>query len=194
MNNAQKIALLLVVVGFAFTGNEFYTFYNEEVPQMEQEVMALQGQVDAQQRELKRLRAFAQNIESVKRELRELNIQLQTALEHMPPTFDLAKLLRRINQIARNSGVRLVNFLPDAQEVRAPGTFYATTTIRFQLQGAFTEALVFFDQLTRLKRIINLREVQMAPQERNGARAVSSVRGDVPLTTSVTIVTYRFAE
>ena len=53
-------------------------------------------QIKKRRGELTKLQNFVQNIEVVKSDLRELNLQLETALEHMPHTFDVPGLLDRI--------------------------------------------------------------------------------------------------
>ncbi len=186
---------MVVAMGFAYTAYEFYGFYSEEVPNLVQQRTALEGEFAQKQSEYQRLRSFVQNIESIKGELRELSQQLKTALEYMPPEFKLAELLRRLTALAQNSGVELVQFLPEAGETRPEGSFYATTNIGFEVHGAFAQCLLFLDQVSRLKRIINVSGIAIEPV---AIIAGTEVRQDRSAATKVnakgTLVTYRFAE
>lgn len=193
MDPKVRLAGVLIFLGFAYTAYEFFDFYTVEVPALVQERKVSEGEFDAKQAEYQRLRTFVQNIESIKGELRELSLQLKTALDYMPPDFKLAELLRRLTALAQNSGVELVQFNPDAEEKRAEGAFYATTSIVFEVNGAFAQCLLFLDQVSRLKRIINVAGINIEPSvtaveirtDRNGASRVHATG---------MLVTYRFAE
>jgi type IV pilus assembly protein PilO len=193
MDSKFKLAGMLVLFGFAYAGYEFYGFTTEEVAALVRQRQGLESEFSAKQADYQRLRAFVQNIESIKGELRELSLQLKSALEYMPPDFKLSELLRRLTSLAQNSGVELVQFNPDAAEQKVEGAFYATTNIAFEIRGAFTQCLLFFDQISRLKRIINIASVNMDlgaanPEERNEKNSATKI------TTSGTLVTFRFAE
>ncbi len=193
MDPKVRLAGVLIFLGFAYTGYEFFDFYTVEVPALVQDRIVLESEFSGKQGEYQRLRTFVQNIESIKGELRELSLQLKTALDYMPPDFRLAELLRRLTALAQNSGVELVQFNPDTEEKRAEGAFYATTNIVFEVNGAFAQCLLFLDQVSRLKRIINVAGISIEPSQtaveirtdRNGASRVHA---------SGTLVTYRFAE
>jgi Tfp pilus assembly protein PilO len=195
MDPKLKLAGLIVFLGFAYAGYEFFCFYTEEVPQLVQQRQALEDDFNAKQTKYQSLRAFVQNIESIKGELRELSLQLKTALEYMPPDFKLSELLRRLTGLAQNSGVELVQFTPDAAEERPEGAFYATVKINFEVRGAFTQCLLFFDQISRLKRIINVVSINLDPTvNAAGTEERANRFGSTKIRASGTMVTFRFAE
>lgn len=186
----MQLALLLILGGFGYGGWEYYDFTSTEVPRMEEELRTKGQQLQAKQAEYQRVRQFAQNIESVKREIRELNVQLEASLEHMPKTFNLAGLLRRLTLLAQNSGVEISTFKPAKAEEPVAGAFYSTINIEFDLKGSFTQSLLFFDQVSRLKRILNLQKVRMEAKENKN----QGTNGAIAAETSVLLKTYRFTE
>jgi type IV pilus assembly protein PilO len=177
-------------MGVGWGGWEYYDFQANEVPEMEAQRRALESQITQKQGELKRLQDFARNIEVIKQELRELNLQLEAALEHMPRQFNLSALLRKLTMLAQNSGLDLFTFKPAATEERGD-TFYSTLTIDFELKGSFTQILLFLDQVARLKRIINAEDLRMVVVN-NVANNAS--RGPTQLTVNSKVRTYRFSE
>jgi len=190
LGSKGKLSFLLVALGLAAAGWEVYEFYSEQMPQLETQTQAVEADVATKQRELVRLKEFAQNIENVKRELTQLNVQLESALEHMPRTFNLSGLLRKLTMLAQNSGVELSTFKPKKAEQRQEGAFFNTITIDFDLRGSFTQCLVFLDQVTRLKRIVDIEQVGfVVPTETAASRS-----GATNLVARGTIRTYRFAE
>jgi type IV pilus assembly protein PilO len=189
MNQTMQIALCIVALGIGIFCYETYDFHTNDVPKMEQEVQRLQGLVSDKQRELKKLQEFSQNIDKIKQELHEINLQLESALEHMPRTFNLAELLRKLTMLAQNSGVELVTFRPHRSDEKKDGAFYSTIAIEFELKGTFPQTLVFLDQLSRLKRIVNIEVLRIRPVDSSSSRS-----GALLATTNTTIRTFRFTE
>ena len=187
MRSRLQLAVMLLVGGLGYGGYEYYDFNANEVPAMQQELEAKQSTLGAKQREYQELKEFAKNIESIKRELKELNVQLEASLEHMPRNFNFSGLLRRLTMLAQSSGVDLSTFKPSRGETKVEGQFYSTIDIEFDLTGSFVQSLVFFDQVSRLKRIVNLQTPQRA--EEGGFRAQGMVAE-----TRVQLKTYRFVE
>jgi type IV pilus assembly protein PilO len=186
-----KIAVGIVVFGFLYAIYDIYGFRNEQVPRLDTETNKMQSDISLRQGELKRLQTFAHNIESVKQELKELNLQLESALEYMPRTFNLSSLLRKLTLLAQNSGVELPTFKPRKSDEKKGPSFYSTVAIDVDLKGTFTQTLVFLDQLSRLKRIVNVEKLTMkaVPTDKDHERA-----GNILASTTATIRTYRFVE
>lgn len=191
MKSKLILAFLFLAGGFGYAAYEYYDFTTTEIPQMEAQRSEVERKFASKQQEYNRLKEFAQNIETIKQELRELNLQLETAQEHMPRQFNLSGLLRKLTMLAQNSGVELSSFRPAKQEARGDGTFYSTINIDFEMRGTFTQCLVFFDQVSRLKRIVNIESLKMVVRDTS-----SSTRSNNGLVSETTgqIRTYRFTD
>ena len=181
--------MFIILIGVGYAGKEYYDFQSTDIPQMEAQRLSLETQITQKQSELKRLQEFARNIEQIKLELRELNLQLESALEFMPRQFNLAGLLRKLTLLAQNSGLELFTFRPSPKEERPQGAFYSTLSIDFDLRGTFTQILVFLDQVSRLKRIINPEQLRLSADGNAKNRT-----GAMVLTTLAKVKTFRFAE
>jgi len=194
LKSPYAIAALVVFFGIFYAIYDFNSFYNEEIPRMQAERRNAETELARREAELKRLQNFAQNIETVKQEVRELNLQLESALESMPRSFNLSGLLRKLNLLAQNSGVDLSSFTPKTSEPAAGAkSFYSTIGIEFTMSGSFTQTLVFLDQITRLKRIINIDSLRMSSHE--DADKVGAPKSSMAVvSTNATIETYRFSE
>lgn len=191
MKSNLKAALLILLLGIMYGGYEYYEFQNTEVPQMESERQALEAQVTQLQGELRKLQEFARNIEQIKVELKELNLQLESALEYMPRQFNLSALLRKLTMLAQNSGLELFTFRPAQNEERQGQNFYSTLGINFELKGNFTQILLFLDQISRLKRIVNTETLRMSVRGDPSRRGVASA---TTLSVQALVKTYRFSE
>lgn len=174
MKNKFKKAFFIVILGLFYGGYEYYDFQNTEVPRLEGERQALEMQLTQSQGELRKLQEFARNIEQIKLELKDLNLQLESALDYMPRQFELSALLRKLTMLAQNSGLELFVFRPTQNEDRDPQNHYSTLGINFELKGGFTQILLFFDQISRLKRIVGTDSLRMSLKNGASNRTVSS--------------------
>lgn len=202
--NKTNMIIGVFVLGVAFGAYEFYDFWTTDFPRFRQEEANQEQVVVSLQAELTKLKSFAKNIQNIKQEFRELNLQLEAALEHMPRTFNLASLLRKLTMLAQNSGIEISVFRPrrelaqvspenpnpaaNATEKQS-SLFYESILVEFNLQGPFTQTMVFFDQLARLKRIVNIDSVRMSVKKEEGAKISQTVSN-----TEVLVRTYRFTE
>ncbi len=153
-----QLPAIIVAVGLCYSTYCFFTFATEGVGKLESKLQQRQAALTSKNGELRKLRYFSENIESVKLALRELNLQLESALESMPRTYDLSSLLRKLSVIGFNSGIELSSFRPTGKSEKE-GEFYETSSIAFNLTGTYTQILSFFDQALRLKRIIRIDKV-----------------------------------
>ncbi len=192
MERKSKIPIALAMVVFAAGGSYYYfdEFKTTEEADLIRANQSLQSDIDQKTSELTRLRDFQMNIERVKQELRELNNQLEFALEHMPRTFNLSFLLKRFTELAQNSGVELSSFKPKkGVDSQGHGAFYSTISVDFEVKGTFVHTLQFLDQMARLKRIINVETLRLRAQDSGVVKI-----GGAMAVTSGTIRTYRFSE
>ncbi|MCB0418640.1 MAG: type 4a pilus biogenesis protein PilO [Bdellovibrionaceae bacterium] len=187
MKPKYQISLIIMLVGLGIAGNQFYTFKTTDMVQMRQDERNLEGQISVKKAELRKLQDFAENIEKIKQELAQLNVQLESALEYMPPTFDLSGVLRKMTLLAQNTGVRVKTFRPGG-EGNGEASFYRSVEIRCEIEGTFTQTVSFLDQLARMKRIINIEELDIKTNN------VAAKAGAIEARTVATIKTYRFTQ
>lgn len=205
MENKTNIVITVFVVGILYGAYEFYDFWTVDFPRLRQEEAQQEQTVAKLESESLKLQSFAKNIQAIKQEFRELNLQLEAALEHMPRSFNLASLLRKLTMLAHNSGIEISTFRPkrELSAVKNPNTppkpgekekehtlFYESVLVEFTLVGPFTQTMVFFDQLARLKRIVNIDVIKM-----NAKKAPDNFRvAQITANTDVVVRTYRFTE
>ncbi|MBY0370773.1 type 4a pilus biogenesis protein PilO, partial [bacterium] len=156
----HRLSVFVVLAGIGYAAYGMYGFFSEQVPRLEANLRDKEAQLSGKNSELRRLRSFSENIEGVKLSLRELNLQLESAIESMPRNYDLSGLLRKLSIIGFNSGIELSAFRP-SNEPGKGAQFYETSPVSFTLTGSFTQILSFFDQALRLKRVMRIEKVTM---------------------------------
>lgn len=157
----SKIKTALVVLGFGIVVGVYslYDFVGEEQISLQSQVQQKEQQIGQLKEELERVRSFAQNIPAVKQAFREQSLQLESVLEFIPRNLELSGILRKLNMLAQNSGVEIISFKPQKDEQDLG--FFKSTTIDLTLKGSFTQSLVFFDQVSKLKRVLNFETLKM---------------------------------
>lgn len=179
--------VLISLAGVLYAWYQISDYQTTRAKDMQVTVSQIEGKINSKKGELKQLQDFVGNIEKIKAEYRELTGQLEKSLESMPATFELSNLLRQFTLLAQNTGIEMAYFKPKGGEQVTPGTFYSSQVIEVEFKGAFTQTLLFLDQLSRLKRIVNIETISMSAGD-------SDTLGAVPSTTKAVVRTYRYVE
>lgn len=134
-------------------------------------------------RRLNEVRAVAANIGKFEEEISALERKLKVALRQLPDSKELPVLLTDINTLGKTSGLDFKAFRP-ADEVRRE--FYAEVPIEVEFIGKFHDVAMFFDEISRLPRIVNVNELSIGIAEENSVDTVLKVKGEA--------TTFRFIE
>jgi len=166
----------LVALVFGVYGYVFYLPASHELAKAEQDQLQLQ-------RKLSEVRAVAANEQAVRDEIAELEKKLTVALRQLPDSKELPVLLTDVTSLGKNSGLDFKAFRPQ-QEIRK--AFYAEVPIDIEFTGGFHDIAVFFDQIARLPRIVNISELDMSIGKETSLATTLAVKGKA--------TTFRFVE
>jgi len=203
MNEKLKLAGILVGLGVLCGFYELYDFYSNEQVKMQTEATNAKQALTVKKEELSKLKVFAEGIVDTKARLKKTNAEFEEALEYIPRNVDLSQLMARLSSLAKNSGIEVQTFKPlkeerNSSEAPNPGdaakspAFYQSLKLEVQLHGGFTQTVTFFDQISRLKRILNVETLKMQMKSGEGDRSPSNL--PTVLDSSVVLKTYRFIE
>lgn len=134
-------------------------------------------------RRLNEVRAVAANIGKFEEEIGALERKLKVALRQLPDSKELPVLLTDINTLGKTSGLDFKAFRP-GDEIRRD--FYAEVPIEVEFIGKFHDVAMFFDEVSRLPRIVNVNELSIGIADENSVETVLRVRGEA--------TTFRFIE
>lgn len=175
---AKKVAILVaivVVIGGLYT----YVAY---LPQQD-EIRTLRQQRDQKVKELNESRAVAQNLDKFKKEVAELQAQLNNALAQLPNSREIPELLKNISTLGKGSNLEFLRFRPAPER---PKQFYAEVPLELVFLGTYHETGLFFDRVSKLPRIINVENFKMAPSKSTAEQPI--------LQTQCVATTFRFLE
>lgn len=134
-------------------------------------------------RRLNEVRSVADNIEKFEKEIAALERKLAVALRQLPDSKELPVLLTDINTLGKTAGLEVKAFRP-APEVKRD--FYAEVPIEIEFLGRFHDIAMFFDEISRLPRIVNVSELDIGILDETSIETTLKVKGEA--------TTFRFLE
>ncbi len=182
LSNKQKmiaLILLIVVTAVAFIWFVFIP-KSDEIARIENELSHLNEEIKVHRVKVRRL-------DQLQRENRILQRQLAEQKEQLPSEAEIEILLRQVSDLGGRSGLDFKLWRPGPKKVNDSG-LYMEIPVSVEVAGGYHSVGVFFDKISRLKRIINVSNIKMVSpkmkdnrveiQTRFSATAFASVEGD----------------
>ncbi len=164
-------------LGVAIAGGYFYWLYlpkNEELKQA-------QARLASAEAKLRESRKTAAELPRFKEEVLRLNQELVVALAQLPEEKDIPDLLASVSRVGQESGLEVLLFKPAAEKREG---LYASIPVQMQATGTFHQLVTFFDRVSRLPRIVTIRDVTLSDPKEANAR--------ITLKAAFNATTYRF--
>jgi len=175
---APRIKLAITVVIVLLPAVAFYFAYYqpkaEEIAHLEKKKVTLQ-------KEIKEVKKKAANLAKFEKELEEARVKYLEMAVLLPKDKEIPQLLKDISSLGRTAGLDFNTFkpLPDV-----PRDFYAEIPISIKVRGPYHNMGYFFDQVSKLERIVSVTNVKMSSPKKES--------GEMLLNSDCRLVTYRF--
>ena len=173
-----KVARILISIGIflVFIGAFVWFLYMpkyESINKLESELKKLEGQ-------LAKARKNAKDLKKFQAKFRETEIQFKTVMKSLPNKEEIPSLLTSISQSGQDSGLEFLLFQPKGEKKKG---FYAEIPVSMKINGPFHNVVMFFDKVSRLPRVVNIKNIKMTPNKKGTL-----------LSTNCTAVTYKFID
>ncbi len=140
------------------------------------------GEMDTMSSRLPKLRAEIITLEAKAKQIPKLNQELeimqailQKAMKLLPEKKDIPSVLTEISSIGNAERLEFLSFKPQPEQMR---TFYAAIPVVMEFKGPFHNVVGFFDRVSRMGRIVHLKEISMGNAKES--RQVWSQTGNNP--------------
>ena len=183
LSKAQRIlisAALFIVILAVF----IYFFY---WPKFEK-IASLKVQLTKIEAKLATAKRNAAGLKKFKAKMKEAEAQFNMAMKKLPEKEEIPSLLTAISDSGQAVGLDFLLFAPKAEKKKE---FYAEIPVAMSLQGGYHNLAVFFDQVARLNRIVNIENIKMSRGKKGKNSSASSNK---QLTATCTAVTYKFID
>jgi type IV pilus assembly protein PilO len=144
------------------------------------EISELDKQLKGLEKKLVVAKKNAADLEMFQKKMQEAEVQFKTAMKALPEKEEIPSLLTSISRSGQDVGLEFLLFEPKS-EVRKE--FYAEIPVAMNVRGGYHDLALFFDKVSRLSRIVNIKNISM-----------SRAGETLDLNTSCTAVTYKFVE
>ncbi len=176
----KKKVLILVGILCAIAGLYLYLFF---LPWQDTMNVA-KGELGKLTKELNESKAITRDLQKFKEQVERLNGELKSALTQLPNEKEIPEILKSISSLGKESNLEFTLFKPKPE---VPQQFYAQVPIELTALGNYHNIGMFFDKVSKLPRIINVVDFNMA-------RVKGKTENEVLVKTSCMINTYRFIE
>ena len=161
----------LIVAAYVFW---FYLPRSQEVAEMQHTIQEL----EAERAQLRKILANRKHIEA---ESRAVEAAFSQAQAQLPEQKEIPELLRQVSRLGQDSGLEVLLFRQQPEQLH---DLYTEVPVQMSVRGGYHDIALFFDQVRRLDRIVNVADVSLQePRLAGNQMAVDA---------SFSATTYRF--
>ncbi len=155
----------------------YFTYYQQKAKKIE----SLNQQKVSLIQQVKEVKQKASNLAKFEKEMAEAETLFLEMAALLPKEKEIPKLLKDISALGQNVGLDFLTFKPLAD---IPKDFYAEIPVTINVRGPYHNMGSFFDQVSKLERIVSVSNVKMSSPKKEG--------GEMLLNSDCKLVTYRF--
>ncbi|MBD3326793.1 type 4a pilus biogenesis protein PilO [candidate division KSB3 bacterium] len=160
----KYLALLGVVI--ISVGLFYWLIYTDK----QKRITSLEKELQEVQLELQKAEAYAARYDEFKEELRQVDLKLKEALKKLPEGKEIPNLLDQINESVLDAGLSISLFQPTGLIQKE---FYSEVPVQIQVSGGYHNFATFADVISKMERIVTLRNISMAPLSVEGELNIS---------------------
>ena len=177
--------LYKVLIGVALVLLILYFYYFYFFQAALEKKASLTETLENLEMQIAKRRVVAMKIEQHKKEIAELNKNLQIALAKLPEKKDIPTLLKSVSEAGRNEGLSFLLFQPLEPVSKE---FYAELPIKIEVEVGYNNLKAFFLNVAELPRIVNVSDAMI-----RRVVAEEEIKGN-PLKTECLMKTYMFLD
>jgi type IV pilus assembly protein PilO len=155
-------------------------FWNWYARPVQASIRSREATLATLQEEINRGLATARRLPEFRKELVELEAQLERLRPVLPEERDVGDLLRRVQGMATQSNLTILGFTPQAVATRQ---LHAEWPIGLQLEGTYHDLGTFLERVSKFPRIINVNAISIEAKE--NATDASTITAQCTATTFV---------
>jgi type IV pilus assembly protein PilO len=166
----QKVGLLVFIVVAVSAGNYFGL-----IQPLEDSIVSLTKQQSELDTEYAQKKTIANNLNSYKQRLEKLQQDLDLALTELPQEAQIDELLRQLNDVGKKAGLSISQVQPGA-EGAGTQAFIAKIPIAMMVTGSYEEIAVFFESVSKLRRIVNINNIVLSTPTSHNEKVVLNAK------------------
>ena len=178
VGNISKLHRILICVAtfIVITGSFVYFLYLpkfEKLAQLNSDYKNLENRLVSAKKKAAQLNQYREKMKTAE-------AKYKIAMKALPDKKEIPSLLTSISEAGKEAGLEFLLFQPISEINK---DFYAEIPVSIKVAGNYHNVGLFFDNVSRLFRIVNIKNIVMTTPREEGE-----------LNTSCTAITYRFVE
>ena len=145
-------------------------------------IKKLNTEIEKLEKKLKTAKRNAADLKKFQAKMKEAELQFRMAMKKLPEKEEIPSLLTSISDSGQQAGLEFLLFEPKPEKKKE---FYAEIPVAMNIKGDYHNMALFFDQVARLSRIVNIQNITISNAKEKSSRNLS---------TSCMAVTYKFIE
>ncbi len=200
LSKLVRILICVVIVAIPaglFIGFSYYPSY--------QKIGELKAEIETKEGELSIAKKKAGQLKKVKKERKAVEAEFNVAKKALPERAEIPDLLTNISRAGQESGLEFILFEPGTKkkkkkrkkkkgEAEEEKKFYVDIPISIAVIGTYHNTVLFFDKVSRLNRIVNIKDIKMvSPQGGKLGKSKRELKENEVIA-SCTALTYQFVD
>ena len=144
----------------------------------------LENQIRNKKQDLSMADEQAGTKEELEKKAQDLTSQLKLAQKELPQGTEIPDLIRTISETGRKVGLEIKKFEPKPEVASGTNDFVAEVPITLAVQGTFHQVAMFFDRLSKMDRIVHVKNIDIEIAEEENTNVSLLVEGSA--------ITFRF--
>jgi type IV pilus assembly protein PilO len=172
-----KLGVLLAII-LIISGVYWYFFWSPK----SEELTRARNELQKDRVKLNEYESIAQELPKFEQEFRKLDREFKEAASKLPEEKEIPSLIDSVYAAVSASGLESNTFAPKPEVKK---DIYAEIPIDMKVYGSYYDLANFFDRVSKLPRIVNIRDLNLTQEKKRSA-------GDkIVLDASFTAVTFR---
>jgi len=149
---------------FLFVGAIFFgIFYMLHYTDNETVIERLDSQIDTVEREIKRAEKKEAQLPQIREEIKAKEKVLEDLKEVLPEEKEISQIVRKVQSIISSARLRIQKWTTQADRKKE---IYVENPISIVVDGNYHNLAIFFDQLSKLKKIFTVNNLSIKPLPR----------------------------
>jgi len=143
-----------------------------------------QSTLNSKQSDLNDVKEQVDSISDLEEKSIRLRLLLDNAKKALPAGKEIPGLIGEISERGRKVGLEISKFNPLGESFSSDNEFVAEVPIQLAVEGSYHDIAIFFDKLSRMDRIVHIKNIDMEIEEEGANRTKLLVEGSA--------ITFRF--
>jgi type IV pilus assembly protein PilO len=151
---------------------------------MKTQISDLTVQASEKENDLELVKDKVKTLDDLKKQSTSLKVELDMAQKELPQGTEIPELIKTISETGRKSGLEIRKFQPLQESKSLTNNFVAEVPIALAVQGTFHQVAIFFDRLSKMDRIVHVKDIDIQIEQENSSSVSLLVEGSA--------ITFRF--